>query len=537
MEWALFDGNPVGFHVVNVILHSAVTVLVVLLVGEILPLAGALLAGLLFAVHPVHVEAVANVVGMAEILAAVFFLWACVLILRGGERMTAGRLMSVLVLYALAFLTKESAVTLLGVVLLLDCSKRDVHLKDLPAYLARRWPLYGGMVLIAGLVLLGRFWVLGSLAHPYPPLGARILAEIPRIWTVAATWPHILRLLFFPLDLSVDYGPAVISVAYGWEAVNVLGAVLVLGILGLALATWGRGVLGVDRSSSRALGWGVVWFVITFSPTSNLLFLSGILLAERTLYLPSVGFVVAAAWALIRLWEVRPRLAVTVVLAALVFGVGRTWTRTPTWKDNLEVFHTLTSEHPEAGRSQWVMGDSYFTMGRVKEGLRAYRVAVGLVGDSYNLLIGVSRNLIGTGFPRPAELLLKRAWEQRPEYGVAPGLLAHVYQQQGRYTEAAAAARYSISRDSTDASQYHTLAQSLQAQGLLDEAVEARKGAIRMGEGDHIEQWVWLAELHLQRGDTVGARTALDSASLRVNSTPVARQFDSVLVALGFRRP
>ena len=131
VEWALFDGNPVGFHLVNVLLHSGVTVLVVLLLAELLPVAGALIGGLLYAVHPVHVEAVAGVVGASEILAAFFFLWACILILRGGDRLSPGRLLSILVLYALAFLTKESAITLLGVVLLLDSSRTDIRVSDL----------------------------------------------------------------------------------------------------------------------------------------------------------------------------------------------------------------------------------------------------------------------------------------------------------------------------------------------------------------------------------------------------------------------
>jgi len=536
-EWALFGGNPVGFHVVNVLFHAAVTVLVVLLLGEILPVAGAFIGGLLFAVHPVHVEAVANVVGVAEILSAFFFLWASILLLRARKRMAPGRLLAFLSLYLLAFLTKESAITLLGVVLLLDSSKDDIGVKDLGSYLRRRWVLYGGMLAVAGVVLLGRFLVLGSFAKPYAPLGASILTEIPRIWTVTSTWPHIIRLLFFPLDLSVDYGPAVVPIAYGWSSVNITGVILVLGILALAFVAWRRGVLSSERLSSRAIGWGVVWFVITISPTSNFFFLSGILLSERTLYLPSVGFVAAAAWAILRLWQTRPRLAPTILVVAVVLMCGRTWTRTPTWKNNMEVFHVLTSEHPEAGRAQWVLGDSYFTAGQVREGLRAYRVAIGILGGHYNLMVGVSRNLIGAGHIDAAELLLTYAWEQRPEFGVAPGLLAHIYDRQERYPEAEAAARYSLERDSTDAVQHHTLSRALQAQGRLIEAADSRRAAIRHGESEHLEQWVWLAEVQLELGDTAQAWASLDSARLRADSRRERSQIDSILVELGVGAP
>lgn len=532
-QWTLFDGNPVGFHVVNVLLHAGVTVLVVLLLGEILPVAGALIGGLLFAVHPVHVEAVANVVGLAEVLSSFFFLLACILILRARNGLGPRRTAAILALYSLAFLTKEGAITLLGVVFLLDSSKKDLGVRELGPYLAGRWPLYGGLVVLTAMILFGRFLVLGSLAKPFAPLGASLLTEIPRIWTVAATWPHIIRLLFFPLDLSVDYGPAVIPLAFGWSSVNLTGLFLVLGILVLALAAWRRGVLSQDRLSSRAVGWGVVWFVITMSPTSNLLFLSGILLSERTLYLPSVGFVAAAAWALLRLWKVRPRLAPVILVLTVALMSGRTWTRTPAWKNNMEVFHTLTSDHPEAGRAQWVLGDSYFAVGRVREGLRAYRVAIGILGGHYNLLIGVSRNLIGAGYDQAAELLLKYAWEQRPEFGVAPGLLAHIYDRQRRYPEAEAAARYSLDKDSTDAVQHHALSRALQAQGRLEEAIDSRRATIRHGESEHVEQWLWLAQIQLELGDTTQAWASLDSARLRADSQREGRQIDSVLAAMG----
>jgi hypothetical protein len=389
------------------------------------------------------------------------------------------------------------------------------------------------MMATATLILYLRYRILGSMADPFAPLGASILEEIPRIWTVTATWPHVIRLLFFPLDLSVDYGPAVIPVAYGWNYENLTGVFLVLGALLISLFAWRRGPLSPGKLSSRAIGWGAVWFVITFSPTSNVAFLSGILLAERTLYLPSVGFVAAAAWAIARFWESRPRLAVAVTVLAVAFGIGRTWTRTPTWKDNVEVFSTLTADHPEAGRSQWVLGDSYFVTGQVKEGLRAYRVAIGILGGHYNLMVGVSRNLINAGYDDAAVLLLTYAWEQRPEFGVAPGLLAHIYDKKEQYPEAEAAARYSLEKDSTDAVQYHTLARALQAQGRFEEAIEARLGAIAHGEGAHPEQWVWLAELQAEAGDTSGAWASLDSARARRLSSRQGRQIDSVAARLG----
>jgi tetratricopeptide (TPR) repeat protein len=148
-------------------------------------------------------------------------------------------------------------------------------------------------------------------------------------------------------------------------------------------------------------------------------------------------------------------------------------------------------------------------------------------------MVGASRNLLAHGFDRPAEVMLKNAWEQRPEFGVAPGLLSHIYDRQGRYEEAEEAARYSLERDSAKAPQYHTLARVLQAQGRYEEAIDARLGAIREGEGEHLEQWVWLAELYFALNDSSGALAALDSARLRVDSIRESQQFDSIMSSLG----
>jgi len=532
LEWALWDGAPVGFHLVNVVLHGVVTGLAVLVLAELLPVAAAFVAGLFFAVHPVHVEAVANVVGRAEVLSALLFLLACLLILRWGERMRPGRLLVVLLLYALAFLTKESAVTLPGAVFLLDASRRDLTFRNLGAYLRRRGALYLGFGLVAGGVLWARFLILGNVARPFPPLGADILEDIPRIWTVAATWPHIVRLFFFPRDLVVDYGPAVIPIAFGWNPANVVGVVMVLAILVLALLTWRRSEpLSPGRVSDRALGFGVLWFVITLSPTSNFFFLSGILLSERTLYLPSIGFAAVVGWAALRLQEARPRLAPAVVALALVLLGARSWLRTPTWKDDLEVFNTLITEHPESGRSQWILGDIYFSMGQRREALRAYRVAIGLLGAHYTLMTELGRKFMGLGYDDAAELLLTYAWNDRPEFGVAPGLLANIYDRQGRYGQVEEVTKLRLEEDSTDAVQYHLLSRALEAQGRYAEAAEARLGAIRHGEGDHWQQWGWLARLEREAGDTLAARAARDSARALANAEgpEEARALDSLL--------
>lgn len=532
LQWLAWDGAPVGFHLVNVLLNAAVTGLVVLLLAELMPLGAAFLGGLIFAVHPVHVEAVANVVGMAEILSALPFLLACLILLRAPPRLTLGGHFAIWGLFGAAFLMKESAVTLPGVVFLLDGARKDVRVRELGTYVRDRWLLYSGMIVVAILGLAGRVHVLGTVADPFAPMGADILAagDVPRIWTVMATWPEIVRLMFFPADLSADYTPEVISIAHGWNPQTIMGLTCALVALGLALGSWRTGVLSKKALSARAMGFGVVWFIITLSPTSNLVFLSGVLLAERTLYLPSVGFVAGVAWLLCRFYEERPRGAVALALVALCLMTVRTYQRNPTWMNNTTVFDTLVEEHPESARAQWVMGDLHFQKGEFDLGMAAYRRAIGMVGGHYTLLSEIGRRMVAEEFDRVGEYVLRHAWRERPEFGLAPSLLTVMYDRQQRWPEAEEAARAVLAVDPNPV-QAHLLSRSLAAQNRVAEAIDARKQVIELGE-DRWEQWRWLSELELLRGDTLAAVEHLDSARVRVRGPSDLARVDSLRAVL-----
>ena len=533
LQWALWGENPAAFHALNVLLHGAVTALVVLLLAELAPLGLAFVAGLLFAVHAVHVEAVANVVGLAEVLSSILYLGACLIFVRRREHLGLLPGVAIAGLFAVAFLTKESAVTLPGVLFLLDGARENSSARGALAYLRRRWAIYSSLVAVAAAVLVGRQWVLGSIADPLAPLGADLLSgAVPRIWTVASTWPHYFRLLFFPLDLSVDYSPAVIPIMLGWSASGILGAVLVLATLGLALRLWGRTEMGPDAHVGRVFSFGVLWVVITLSPVSNVLFLSGVLLAERTFYLPSVGFVAALAWMGLELYKERRHVAVGALVVVLSLMSLKTFTRNATWRNNVSVFDALLREHPEAGRAQWLLGDVQFPIDR-SASFRAYGIAISLLDGSYPLLMEVGRGLQISGRTETAKTLFERAWSDSPDLGPAPQALAVIYHREGDFgaaIEAASAA--SAAYGGSEPVSNHLWAHSLAAEGRWAESVTARLLTIESGEGHQWQQWLWLGQAYANSGDTIGGLAALDSARVRTQQPTSIRQIDSIRATL-----
>ena len=531
VQWIVGDGSPLLFHAVNVAGHALTTVLVFLLFVHLMPLLGALAAGLVFAVHPVHVEAVANVIGLAEVISTAAIVGAALVHVRGSEVTGWARALSVAALYAIAFGAKESAVTLPGVVFLLDAARGRLGVGDVPEYVARRWRLYLAMGAVAGGLLLTRFAILGSIADPLAPLGADLLREVPRIWTLGEIWTHYVRLWILPLDLSADYSPNVIPISTSWHLSNTLGVVLALTLLLGALASWRGPALTPGRASSRVAGFAIAWFVITISPISNTLFLSGVLLAERTLYLPSVGLAAGVGWLVVRLAEERRRAAWALLAVFVLFSAYRTWTRSPTWRDTSTVMATMIEEHPHSGRSQWVLGDAFLRQGREPEAMRAYRAAIGLLGTHYQVTTEIARKLYQIERYRAAEALARIAADNEPQFPLAPGMIALIRAEWGDAVETELWARRSLALSEVDPTRHQLLAWALASQGRLEEAAAARERGLEHGEIIMWQQSVYEAYLARAQGDSVAMRAMVDSAWSRVSSRPGRLTLDSVSVA------
>ncbi|HZE88522.1 MAG TPA: hypothetical protein VE404_03190, partial [Verrucomicrobiae bacterium] len=203
---AVTGGAAAGYHAVNAILHGAVSALVVLLAAALgWSPAGALTAGLLFAAHAVHVEAVAPVVGRSELLGALFALaaWLCHrAAVRGATaRARIARGAFAAAFFGLALLSKENAAVLPALVVAADLAL------DRSA-VARRRSLRSAAAMagILALFLAARAAVVPGVP-PDDPLG-RVFGGVDlvtRVRTAMGVMGRYLGLLVFPRHLSADY--------------------------------------------------------------------------------------------------------------------------------------------------------------------------------------------------------------------------------------------------------------------------------------------------------------------------------------------
>jgi protein O-mannosyl-transferase len=350
INWALAGRRPWTFHLVNTLLHAGVTLAVFSLAREILGRdRPAALTAALFAVHPLHAEAVANVVGRAEILAALFALLAWLAHRRGHPLGAAGWL-------ALGLLSKESALPIVGVMVIDDLLGRPGgRLK--PQWTARAWvPL----ALVFALYVLARWAVLGSvgrnpgMAHlvVFNPLLSDDLALLTRWSTAIKMLAYQWGLLLWPARLLADYSWQHVPLSASPLDPPVLASLLFLVVFAMVA------VSARPRHPAVTLALGA--WLLTAMLSSNLLFPIGVLFAERLLYLPSVGMCLFIGAVLN--WEGRPwrpplrRVAAAALIAALVVLSVRTVRRAWDWRDTLSLWEHDILLAPRACQIQSGLG-------------------------------------------------------------------------------------------------------------------------------------------------------------------------------------
>ncbi|HET8965095.1 MAG TPA: tetratricopeptide repeat protein [Candidatus Acidoferrum sp.] len=349
LNWIVAGYKPFGYHLVNLLLQAAVAVLLLAVLRKLLEGATnyefiCFAAAMLFAVHPIHTEAVSSVVGRSELLAAGFLLAAWLFHLQD-------RYILALLGFALALLSKESAIGLLPLALAGDYAKGQL----------KPWTRYAGIATLT-LVYIGALWkVQGGhfgapsvsvLDNPLTllPAGLRILNA------VRIAWKYI-GLLIFPATLSCDYSYNQITLFANWQH-------LLLPILG-ALTVAALWIWTVCKRSAGLLLAGAIYFT-GFAATSNILTRTGTIFGERLAYLPSAGFCLLAA--MLFAWLVfRQRIAGLAVLALVIgaFSV-RTVARNRDWKDNGSLYMVAADAVPNSAKMRTFRGIVYMGRGQLE---------------------------------------------------------------------------------------------------------------------------------------------------------------------------
>lgn len=376
--------DPLPFNLINLGFHVGCTWLVALLALNLSRRRSiAWLAGLLFAVHPIHSEAVSYTAGIGETQATFFALVALYAYVRSctATRTSIPGLLVTILAFAASLFTKESGAITVVLLLLVDFARG----KDAPRAGVRLLVLGALLGVVAANIAI-RLQVTGALApdaHVISRLDNPLVKESfgARLATGPMLYVKALLLFLWPASLSADYSFNQLPIARSLAEPAALVSFLLCGLLTVA------GVVALKRWA--ALGFGLLAFLFAFGPVSNIPVPIGTIFGERLLYLPSVGLCIALAVVLDRIGAALGarneslRAAARGVFIVLVIVAGvRTANRNPFYASNAKLYSNMPETAPESSRGYFQRAE--YERGRPKKD-RNLNVAIADYKDSIRI--------------------------------------------------------------------------------------------------------------------------------------------------------
>ena len=382
------SGPPVFFfHLTNVLLHAANSILVFVLArrlgrwlhGGLEADAGrsastffAVSAALLFALHPLQTEAVTYISGRRDVLSAFFFLAAVAIHLKPRPDESSGWLatISVPALFALGLLTKESVATLPGALILIDIVRRS-------RWCVRRALLHAACIALAGLFV----WI--TISNPRLISPAESAPRGSTVLTAARYLVRYLGLTLLPWRQSIDYSFDAIPPAAGIISppAAIVEALVAVGLL--STAVWGLFRRSRDVSGSllrRLWPLGVLWFAGTLLPVLQFVPIAE-KFAERFAYVPALGVFLLLAALATRIFTKEAMLGVGILAITSVAFFAASVRRNGDWETPLALWSSAVEAQPRAARAHLGRANALKESGRLKEAVEEYSQALRIFGE------------------------------------------------------------------------------------------------------------------------------------------------------------
>lgn len=293
------------------------------------------IATLLFALHPIHTEAITNIKGRDEILSMLGAVLALLCTLKFVKTHRFYWLLLSLITFIFALFSKENAITYLAVIPLsiyfLNSKKtmKDYTLSMIPLLLASAFFLVVRTSVLGGLMTTEVDP--NILNNPF--VNATFFEKMA---TVLLTWGIYLKLMIFPFSLTHDYYPHQIEITGFANPLVWIILMAVVFLIFYAIKTLSR---------KNIVSFAILFFIITFSITSNLLYSVGTLMNERFVFVPLLGFSLVCAFYFVKWMQKREpsksksnKLAYFILIPILIFYSGRTFARNFVWENDITLF-------------------------------------------------------------------------------------------------------------------------------------------------------------------------------------------------------
>lgn len=358
--YEFFGDNNVAFHFIAVLLYGLSIILLyqllILLFKERLSNQNlnlfALICSLLYLIHPIHTEVVANIKGLDETMAFIGILGSWIFLLKYVDGKKVINLLLSTVIFFLALLSKETAITFLAVLPLSIYFFRSQFKKELTFSVISLIAISAVWYIIRGKIVGG--FTIDSVADNLMNDPFLEASTSEKYATIFYTLWNYIQLLFFPHPLTFDYYPKHIPLVGFTNPVVILSIVsyVFLGIIAVA---------GLLKKNIYAFG--IIIYIAALSISSNLIFSIGVFMNERFLFLPSLGFCIIIAYFLvvdgkkmIKSTQQYQQLFTMILLVIIgLFGL-KTIDRNKDWKNNLTLATTDAETSINGAKSQTMAG-------------------------------------------------------------------------------------------------------------------------------------------------------------------------------------
>jgi hypothetical protein len=445
LQWAISRGAPWFFRATSILMYLAAGLAVYALARRLLPAAAAWLTAAFFLVHPVHVEAVAVAVNQSEIMVGLLSAAGTLVYLdaRRREKLGTKAGIALFLIYLTACLYKESGVMMPGFLLAAELTLVP-STEPFRTRLLKIRPLF--LTLLLGAVA---FFALRTAALHGDTVGTFTAEALDglsmgqRALTMLAVVPHWFRLMLWPAHLQGDYSPREIESALTWGTDQTFGAALLALAVFTLIAAWRR---------MPVISFGLFWVAIGIFPVSNVLVPTGIVLAERTLFLPSIGMMLMvggfAALVVERLQTERPAVrwaAALVPAAILIMATTRSASRQRVWTDQFTFWHQTAIDAPLSYRAHHALAQLLFQVGQRREAESEYMMAIALYPKTWGPPFDLANKYRLAGLCDPAVPFYLRTLSMAPQQEAARAGLIACLVHLGRYEEAQHQARDGVS--------------------------------------------------------------------------------------------
>ncbi len=461
LNYAISGFSKYSFHIVNILLHSLVSLFVFLLLLEIngrISLAFA--SSLFFASHPIHTEVVSNIAGRAELLYSLFFIIAFIFFIKGGRSNGSTRALFFslsLISFFISLLSKESAIVFPAVIIAYEMIMRR---RDSGKEAAMRSILAPTLFFIgaAAFYLVIRILVLDGLAGG----GMDLPIENPltqegffeRMQGATKVLGHYLWLLLVPLRLSADYSFDQIKIP---QSVFDLSVIVPLIIVAAFIFIFIRAL-----KRSPIISFAIAFFAITFSIVSNYFFPIGTIMGERLMYLPSLSFCVVLSMAIISLgkraegkekaamdmprrgWKLFTRYQMMLLCMIIALYCARTLARNLDWRNEYTVFSSAERVSPDSVKVLNNLGVALQKRKMHGEAIERFEKALTIYPEHQNARNNLAQAYLSIGDTKDAEREIALLVKKHGDF--APGHLTHaeILRKQGKLDEAIIAIRKAI---------------------------------------------------------------------------------------------